>query len=58
MGALQSALGGADVHRDDTARAREPDPVPTAAPRVLVTDDEDDIRALVGLAVSMPGATA
>jgi hypothetical protein len=35
--------------------------VPTAAPRVLVADDEDDIRALVGLAVldvSMPGATA
>ena len=27
------------------------------APRVLVADDEDDIRALVCLAVSMPGST-
>jgi DNA-binding response OmpR family regulator len=31
--------------------------VPTAAPRVLVADDEDDIRALVGLAVRRAGCT-
>ena len=31
--------------------------MPTAAPRVLVADDEDDIRALVGLAVRRAGCT-
>jgi DNA-binding response OmpR family regulator len=31
--------------------------VPTAAPRVLVADDEDDIRALVSLAVRRAGCT-
>ena len=31
--------------------------MPTAAPRVLVTDAEDDIRALVGLAVRRAGCT-
>jgi DNA-binding response OmpR family regulator len=31
--------------------------VPTAVPRVLVADDEDGIRALVGLAVSRAGCT-
>ena len=31
--------------------------MPTAAPRGLVADDEDDIRALVGLAVRRAGCT-
>ncbi|ADB74055.1 response regulator transcription factor [Geodermatophilus obscurus] len=31
--------------------------MPTAAPRVLVADDEDDIRALVGLVVRRAGCT-
>ena len=31
--------------------------MPTAAPRVLVAADEDDIRALVGLAVRRAGCT-
>ena len=31
--------------------------MPTAAPRVLVADDEDDIRALVTLAVRRAGCT-
>jgi DNA-binding response OmpR family regulator len=31
--------------------------VPTAAPRVLVADDEDDIRGLVCLAVAKAGCT-
>ncbi len=31
--------------------------MPTAAPRVLVADDEDDTRALVGLAVRRAGCT-
>ena len=31
--------------------------MPTAAPRVLVADDEDDIRALVGLAIRRAGCT-
>jgi CheY-like chemotaxis protein len=31
--------------------------VPTAAPRVLVADDEDDIRAVGGLAVRRAGCT-
>ncbi|MGY1623128.1 response regulator transcription factor [Geodermatophilus sp. SYSU D00965] len=31
--------------------------MPTAAPRVLVADDEDDIRALVCLAVRRAGGT-
>ena len=31
--------------------------MPTAAPRVLVADDEDDIRALVSLAVRRAGCT-